>query len=143
MTRVHPQPGTWRARSLALLLLLCYLLPFAQMAYAGSGDPEAGLPACCRTHGKHKCFMRLSAHADEAATGQAALSSAQITEKCPCIPASPSASDTSPFGLPPSGSVRYVARSESFSFTHWSSPRAHRRTLAHQKRGPPAVRFFA
>jgi hypothetical protein len=143
MTRFHTEPITRRVRSLAFLLLLSYLLPFAQMAYAASSDPEAALPACCRTHGKHKCSMPASLQVQGDDGKHAAVSSAQIAEKCPCLPCSTSASGTLHLGLPSLESVRFVDRSESLSLTAWSSQPTHRSSCAHPKRGPPAARSFA
>jgi hypothetical protein len=143
MTRFHSHPITRRVRSIAFLLMLSYLLPFAQMAYAASSDPEAALPACCRTHGKHKCSMRMPLQVQGDDEKHATVSPVQISEKCPCVPSSPTASDTLHFGLPPIGSVRFIDRSESLSFGAWSSPRARLANPAHPKRGPPAFSPFA
>ena len=143
MTRYHSHPITRRLRSIAFLLLLSYLLPFAQMTYAASSDPEAALPACCRTHGKRKCSMGKPLQVEGDDQKHATVSPAQISEKCPCVPASPTASDTLHFGLPPVGSVRFVDRSESLSFAAWSSKRARLANRANPKRGPPAVSSFA
>lgn len=143
MTRFHSHPLTRRMRSIAFLLLLSYLLPFAQMAYAASSDPEAALPACCRTHGKHQCSMHMQLRAQGDDGKHATISPTQLTEKCPCVPASPNASNTLHFGLPTFGDVRFVDRSESLSFASWSSQRARVASPAHPKRGPPAFCSFA
>jgi hypothetical protein len=143
MTRFHSHPITRRVRSIAFLLLLSYLLPFAQMAYAASSDPEAALPACCRTHGKHKCSMHMPLEVQGNDGNHAAVSPAQIGEKCPCLPLSPSSSDTLHFGLPRIGSFPFVDRSESLSFAAWPSQRTHCSSPAHPKRGPPAACSFA
>jgi hypothetical protein len=143
MTRFHSNSIARQVRSIAFLLLLSYLLPFMQMAYAASSDPEAARPACCRTHGKHKCLMHMppQVHSDDG--NEATLSPAQISERCPCVPSCPAASDTVHFGLLSMGSVRFVDRSESLSFAAWSWRCAHRSNAAHPKRGPPAARSFA
>lgn len=143
MSRLQSHPAKWRVRGVALLLLLSYLLPFAQMAYAASHDPEAGLPACCRTHGKHKCFMLSSPRLRGEDSTHPVLFAAQVTEKCPCVPASPSAADTAHFGLPSIGSVRFAAPSESLLVAVRTLQRIHLTSAAHQKRGPPAFLFFA
>jgi hypothetical protein len=143
MSRLQSQPVTWRARVVALLLLLSYLLPFAQMAYASSSDPEAGLPACCRTHGKHKCFMLASVRLPGDGGTRPVLTSAQVSEKCPCVPASSSASGTSHLGLSSIGRVRFAAPPESLLAAARSRQRVRRPSPAHQKRGPPAFLFFA
>ena len=89
MTRFHSHPITRRVRSIAFLLLLSYLLPFAQMAYAASSDPEAALPACCRTHGKHKCSMHMPLQAQGDDGKHATVSPAQIRRKMPLRPGEP------------------------------------------------------
>jgi len=45
-------------RALAITLLIALFAPaFAPPLLALTADPEAGLPACCRSHGAHHCAM--------------------------------------------------------------------------------------
>lgn len=72
---------TWR-RARALVLLLGFLLPFIAATQSLSTDDEATLPACCRSHGKHKCSMGYLLVASDA-HGRS-VSAPHISEKCPC-----------------------------------------------------------
>jgi hypothetical protein len=44
-------------RVLAITLLLAFVSPLVVPLCAATADPEASLPACCRSHGKHHCAM--------------------------------------------------------------------------------------
>lgn len=78
---------TWRSAS-ALVLLLGFLLPFLTAAQSLVTDPEAALPACCRSHGKHKCSM-VHLHVASDHHGHS-VSTPHISEKCPCnVPSAP------------------------------------------------------
>jgi hypothetical protein len=128
-----------RARCSAMLLLVCLFLPLAQTAIASTQDPEASLPACCRSHGKHKCFMRAVQERSDQQNSPAFRTQATLSEKCPCLPASSvstfhSASEPAAFralhlalaGAEPSLFVRSIVfQSNSHS--------------ANQKRGPPSI----
>lgn len=68
-------------RLLALLLLVVLGLPSALPVFAAmQGDADASLPACCRTHGRHHCAMRIEA-SDSVASGTHGLRAA--VEACP------------------------------------------------------------
>ena len=76
-----------RVRCSAVLLLVCILLPLAQLAAASTQDPEAALPACCRSHGMHKCFMRAKTSRTQQKTSPAFKGASILSERCPCLPA--------------------------------------------------------
>jgi hypothetical protein len=44
-------------RILAIALLIAFGFPLVAPAFAATADPEASLPPCCRSHGKHHCAM--------------------------------------------------------------------------------------
>ena len=44
-------------RALAITLLLAFASPLVLSISAATADPDASLPACCRTHGAHHCAM--------------------------------------------------------------------------------------
>jgi hypothetical protein len=44
-------------RIIAIALLIAFGFPLAAPAFAATADPEASLPPCCRSHGKHHCAM--------------------------------------------------------------------------------------
>ncbi len=144
MIRLYPQSeDSWRTRSTTLLLLLGLLLPFVQMAYAASGDPEAGLPACCRAHGKHQCFLRSSFLSGSASDQQATAHAAQINEKC-CWPSRNTASaDTSQLGLPGAQAICFGYGFANILTSRQATERVSRRVRANPKRGPPISSIFA
>jgi hypothetical protein len=45
-------------RILAITLLLAIGSALAAPVFAATADPEAALPACCRSHGTHHCAMQ-------------------------------------------------------------------------------------
>ena len=44
-------------RVLAITLLIAFASPLIVPLFAATADPEASLPPCCRSHGKHHCAM--------------------------------------------------------------------------------------
>jgi len=44
-------------RILTIALLLAFGSPMVAPVFAATADPEASLPACCRSHGVHHCAM--------------------------------------------------------------------------------------
>ena len=44
-------------RMLAITLLIAFGSPLVAPLFAATTDPEASLPPCCRSHGKHHCAM--------------------------------------------------------------------------------------
>jgi len=87
---VHKFPkkgGHWRGKLSVSLLLVSLLLPFAQIAIPSSDYADAALPACCRTHGKHKCAMRMLTGAGRSSPTSSTPQTAQISERCPYVPA--------------------------------------------------------
>jgi hypothetical protein len=42
---------------LAITLLIAFGSPLVLPLFAATADPEASLPACCRSHGAHHCAM--------------------------------------------------------------------------------------
>jgi hypothetical protein len=64
---------------LAIALLIAFGSPLVAPLFAATVDPEASLPACCRSHGKHHCAMM---HLMLAASGGPALQA----PPCPYYP---------------------------------------------------------
>lgn len=133
----------WRLRSIAWALLLSFLLPLAQVAFGATSDPESILPVCCRSHGKHKCFMLLADSERSDTTKQAAFRSSQLSEKCPCAPATISAFGTHHPGLPSFRNLGLSDRSAEILRPLNSANLAVACSSAHQKRGPPSLSIFA
>jgi len=118
-------------RLLSLVLLAAFGLPIVAPMFALGQDPDAGLPACCRRHGKHRCAM-LEARDKESAAPS-------LTARCPFFPQNAIA--------PVTGAHLIVFHAPRLSapFAATSAPAAraetHRRNVrdsAHHKRGPPS-----
>lgn len=129
----------WCGQMSALLLIFSLLLPFAQFSFGSSENTDAALPACCRTHGKHKCSMRMFMRTER--QSQQTPSSpqiAQVTEKCPYTPGLALSAHSNPLWNQPNGLVLVhdedrraptgVSRIERPSSTGRANP----------KRGPPS-----
>jgi len=117
-------------RLLSILLLAAFVLPLVAPLLAFAQDPDAGLPACCRRHGRHHCMM-LDRERDSSAH--------RVVAVCPAWPQS---AVPSPVGI-----HRFVGRAPSLAVSHqavFSAPKQARicRLIAgerlHPKRGPPA-----
>jgi hypothetical protein len=57
-------------RILAITLLIAFGSPLFAPLFAATSDPEASLPACCRSHGTHHCAMM---HRESAGDGSPVL----------------------------------------------------------------------
>lgn len=144
MAGLHRQSENgWRIRGTAWLLLLIFLLPFAQMAYGATADPEAGLLACCRSHGKHKCLLRSSLTAHSDADKHAIVRVPQLSEKCPCTPVNPSSTNISHAGLPEVQRLTWNKDAAAFLHARRAVQRSDLRTRANPKRGPPSSSIVA
>jgi len=62
--------------------MLVFSSPFILPLFTATSDPEASLPACCRRHGKHHCFMTAAMMAMLAYSGPSFAS-----PPCPLYPA--------------------------------------------------------
>jgi hypothetical protein len=135
---VKLQISQGRTRRLcALLLLLLFAGPWLLISALPNAIPEASLPACCRAHGKHKCFMRLMDQDGVASTsGQPALS--QISERCPYNPSFSAKRQSNSLGQPARdvAAVGFSVVSSPVVATAW--PFSSLSSLANCKRGPPS-----
>jgi hypothetical protein len=75
----------WTKRVCALLLLVLSVTPYLVVFAAQGAIAEAALPVCCRTHGKHQCFMRLARQGQDPSTSSR-IQLSQISERCPYTP---------------------------------------------------------
>jgi hypothetical protein len=128
-----------RTRCSAMLLLVCLLLPFAQLAVASTQDSEASLPACCRSHGKHKCFVRASEVRSGQQTASGFRTASTLSEKCPSLPASSGFSFHSASGLPRFRSLRLLLAETTVSLFDRTDAFHSNSQRANQKRGPPSI----
>ena len=121
-------------RILAITLLIAFGFPLVAPLFAATADPEASLPACCRSHGKHHCAMM---HMMLLAAYSGPFFNAP---PCPFYPAA----------VTPQASPRFHSRLRSHSLSsnsahsHRSPPRpaapsAPLLASANLKRGPPAL----
>jgi hypothetical protein len=76
----------WRVSSLLLLALFLFLQVFPFVSSQTTN--EASLHACCRTRGKHHCAMNTNLLTGSQSSNSSPVF-AQLTEKCPYLPASP------------------------------------------------------
>ncbi len=85
-------------RACALFLLLLFVGPWLLALSPFNATGTASLPVCCRAHGKHKCFLRLSGvSGDSASTGDKPAFS-RVSERCPYKPAWTNTPHSKPFG---------------------------------------------
>jgi len=140
-------PKALASAGLPLKLLTLFLLALitgfyaAPLLQAASSDPDAGLPACCRRHGRHHCAMAdQAAHLSPSGTSQIG----QTPQHCPLY----SRSATTPVvrfhtGLAPAPA--FFARAVSHTTIHPQTHVVFRLSFDRscQKRGPPRLLFSA
>jgi hypothetical protein len=127
---------SWGGQVGAFLLILSLLLPFGQLAFGLNDPSEAAQPACCRTHGKHKCAMRMAMpSSDQRSSPQVA----QITEKCPCTPGLATTAHGNLLWSYAHGIGEFYVNSGGADFTIKPQKRASNPDSANLKRGPPAT----
>lgn len=120
----------------ALMLVLIGGFYAAPLVQAVSADPEAGLPACCRRHGKHHCAM-MDQMRKAATSGSPQIG--QIPQHCPFYPHSTTAPVVRfDVGLAPSAA--FFAEVVSHPAVHPQTHAVYRLSLdrSRQKRGPPS-----
>ena len=129
-------------RFLAVILLsvfgVFYAMPLVQ---ATSSDPEAGLPACCRRHGKHHCAM-MDQYLKASNSGAPQLRA--IPQHCPFYPHSSTTSSLRSHNALAS-SLAFFAQVVSHPSVHPQVRAVYRLSLdrSRQKRGPPSVSLCA
>jgi hypothetical protein len=135
---MKPQIGRQGMRRLcALFLLLLSVGPWLLALSPFHATAEALLPACCRSHGKHKCFIRLSGEGSTASTS-GAVAVSQVSERCPYNPARTNTTHNGPFGQP-AEDVRWAGHSSAASLVAIATRRCISfLSRANCKRGPPS-----
>jgi hypothetical protein len=123
-------------RLCAFFLLLLAVAP-CLLTFAASSAAEASLPMCCRAHGRHKCFLRMT-RTEYPASNLSQPGISQASERCAYSPTFPLSPRTNSLGQPTgfSAAVRLnIAATTEVASTERSTPF----TLhANRKRGPPS-----
>ncbi|HEX3571974.1 MAG TPA: hypothetical protein VHU44_14225 [Acidobacteriaceae bacterium] len=116
-----------------LLLGFCFL-PVVSPLLAFGADKDAGVPACCRIHGKHRCVMGL---AERRLLAQHEPTFATLPEQCPYLPATAIVAHTNVLAPPPAMAIfaRWVSHPACIAQTE--SKRRISQDRSRQKRGPP------
>jgi hypothetical protein len=123
-------------RLCAFFLLLLAVAP-CLLTFAASSAAEASLPTCCRAHGRHKCFLRMT-RTEYPASNLSQPGIPQASERCAYSPTFPLSPHTSSLGQPAGFSA--AARLNIAATTEMAA--TERRTpfilQANRKRGPPS-----
>jgi hypothetical protein len=116
-------------RAIALLLMLMF--SSLLMAPLFASDPEANLPPCCRSHGRHHCMMQRMQRPD----GRPGFTA--MREKCPCFPSGTVASHSGQFVPAPGRHLHASAASPGHIPQQIDPAFASAYFDSHRKRGPP------
>jgi len=128
-------------RQLAALLLAAFLSPIlATFLSLASRNNEAMLPACCRSHGKHQCFMR--GHAPQTSTIGRNLLARQLSERCPFSQPVAAPHLLSGLGTPLWGANAFISFQESNLVSHAALSKTTSSASANPKRGPPVFSAY-
>ncbi|MEI9978595.1 MAG: hypothetical protein WDN23_06265 [Edaphobacter sp.] len=120
-----------------LLLIVSLLLPLAPLAFGFSENIDASLPACCRTHGKHKCAVRMLGHAEQQSEQiSSSPRLAQVTEKCPYTPRVAASTHSNSLWNQPQESIQFDIENNRTAI-RITSNHSHSIGRANPKRGPP------
>jgi hypothetical protein len=138
--QMRGKPQIWHERMrrlCALFLLALFVGPWLLAFAAPDAITEASLPACCRAHGKHKCFMHLMGHEDLASTSDRAYLSPAY-ERCPYNSASATTPHDESLGrlAKDISIIGFAAASIPGAITTWIYTSC--ASFANCKRGPPS-----
>ncbi len=123
-------------RVCALFLLLLSVGPWLLALSPFHASAEALLPTCCRSHGRHMCFKRLSAEG-RTASSSGATAVSQVSERCTYNLAWTYTIHNAPFGQP-AEDVRWMGHSSRFSSRHRNQV-LHFFLIARELQARPAV----
>lgn len=140
-SKALPKQAILRKFLAILMLFLFGAFYAAPLVQAASNDPDSGLPACCRRHGKHHCAM-MDLYLKSIASGAPHVRTAP--EHCPFYPHSKTASVVSSHaGLAPSAAI--FAAVVSHPAVRPQTHAVYRLSLdrSRQKRGPPSLLLCA
>jgi hypothetical protein len=124
---------------LSILLLLATVLPVAAPAFALGQDADAGLPACCRRHGKHHCMMGAAERGALVASTSKAPAWQTPLERCPYCPAAVAAMHPNVLAAPAAEALYAGVVSHPAGAAHVESKLRISRDRSRQKRGPPVL----
>jgi hypothetical protein len=136
--QMKPQTSREGMRRLcALFLLLLSVGPWLVAISSSDAISEASLPACCRTHGKHKCLMRFTRD-EGAVSSSGGATASQVSERCPYNPTFTTTAHSDPFGQPEKNIFRVGLGSTSSLMAMATRPCMSFPSRANCKRGPPS-----
>lgn len=124
-------------KTLSILLLAAFGLPFLSTLLEGSAGAESTLPACCRRSGAHHCMM-------SAAQLETLQQSAQVTvlhSKCPLYPKASAPAHHPDYSFASPNFVLTTALSATDELGQIAAWARVALEGARHKRGPPAVRL--
>jgi hypothetical protein len=124
-------------RLCALVLLVLSVGPWLVAFSSPDEISEASLPLCCRTHGKHKCFMRFASEESAPSNSRGAAVS-QVSERCPYNPTFTTTTHSDPFDQPAKDAFRVIFGGTSPLVAIATRPCTSIRSRANCKRGPPS-----
>ena len=124
-------------RLCALFLLVLSVGPWLMSFSSADETLETSLPACCRTHGKHKCFRRFTGE-EGAASNSGGVTASQVSERCPYTPTFTTSAHSDCFGQP-GKDIFWIGLSGAASLAAIATrPAGSFRSRANCKRGPPS-----
>lgn len=125
------------ARALSILLMVVFWMPSLAPVLAMGSTDEASVPACCRRHGQHHCFMSAAERATLQALGVAAPELRAPAPKCPYRQSVVRPLVQERFAVPVSKAVFAGLASHPTGVAQTQSKWRASRERARQKRGPP------
>ena len=123
---------------LAITLLALLGMPLLQPLLALTGASETNLPACCRRHGIHHCWMSMAERSQVISRTPRFL---LPIEKCPYYPASIPITSSSYFVPPIAQAIFAELVAYQAIAVRTDSKRRISFHRSHQKRGPPSFSF--
>ena len=123
-------------RSLSILLLVLFGLPFVSSLFAAGSATDTGVPACCRRNGTHHCLMSMTERSQISRQGDGF---AAIPERCPYCPGVVTATHADWLTAPTGEAIFAGLVSHPASEAQTESKRRVSRDRSRQKRGPPST----
>jgi hypothetical protein len=139
-TRIKQNERRAGGRLNAVLLILSFVLPFAQFAFVPEVDAASLLPACCRMRGKHHCPPQMTDGGEQGSSDTARSQSVRggsVSERCPYTPGVSPVAHGSSLWAPTRGFVEVRIHDEFLAAVTAEAGYAIALPRANPKRGPP------